>query len=586
MQNLQRAIIEANQKIDVLFFHACLMGMVEVADALWYTTLSYGPPRTNAVDYMVASENVMPYRADPPDVYFPYGEVLTDLTANPSMNGKTLSQTIVNKASVFYGSSGSVTLSAVELNGADPLKNFGNLIYDSMNLGNALETGVATSSYRAQVVTAMKQTHSLYEPEWRYVDLYEFASNVNAYVSDSITQSLAAKVMSDITDSSGPIVANYAGSDKIYAHGLSVFVPKSIQIIWKPTGTVILELKGYNTDYDPLDWSKGTYWNGFVRAYYGYFDYRVSISPAGQSVSAGGSTSFTVSVTLVSGSASQVQLSVRRIDPAAQATFLFDGTPTKTGTPPFTSTMTVSVGSGAANGDYTFFVYAISGKITRQVLAYISVSGGGTSKAADDPPSFDISESRGLAGSQTWLALPGATLSSPSASTYGDTTAFAVRGTDNGIYWAYLQQNTLEFYTWSWTSGATQSAPSIFLSGSTMYLAVRGTDNGIYWKTVDVGSGSQTSWRWVPGATNDSPSIFVSGSTMYLAVRGTDNGIYVNSVELTSGSLLDWGAMDGATLGAPVLAGASGETCGLFLLVRGPDNGIYIRTMVAYEDVA
>jgi hypothetical protein len=637
MQSLQRALVGANQKIDVLFFHACLMGMMEVANVLNWATLVYGPPRINAVDYMVASENTMPYvGGSSPDIDFPYGEILTALEANPSMNGKTLSQTIVSQASSFFGPSSSVTLSAVEFTGT-PNHDFGNLEYDAMNLGNALEGGVETSGYRDQVKTAMKNTDSFELDEWHYVDLYQFASNVKNYVTDSNTQTLADKVMTDITDSSGPVVANYAGSQVSFAHGLSVYIPKSIQIRFNPTGTLIYEMKDYNSDYDTLDFSAKTYWNGFIRAYYGYFDYRVNLSPAFQSVPIGGSTSFTVSVPLITGASSSVQLSVRAVDSDSHASFLFDGSATKTGTPPFTSALTVSIDSGGTAGDYLFYVYAISGKITRQVLAYIAVGGGGTTQAADSPPSFSVSETNAISGSESWAKLPGATLSGPSTSVDGDIEGFAVRGTDNGVYWAYMQRSTLDFYTWvkltgatssspsiiltgntmyvavrgmdngiywstvnvgtgtqtSWKrlTGATGAGPSIALSGSTMYVAVRGMDNGIYWSTVNVGTGTQTSWNRIIGATNDTPSIALSSTTMYIAVRGIDNRIYVNSVDLTTGASPGWGSMDGSATGGPILITSSNlRACcalgGLSLMVVGSDGGIYFHTLIPWQDVA
>jgi hypothetical protein len=576
MQSLQRALIEAGQKIDVLFFHACLMGMIEVADVLWYSTLAYGPPRTNAVDYMVASENTMPFRAAPADVYFPYGEVLTALTSNPDMNGKTLSQTIVDQARTFYGTSGSVTLSAIELNGADPNKNFGALLWDSMNLADALQENMGT--YKNQIKSALKATNYFFEAEWHYVDLYQFASNVKTYVPDSSIQSLADQVMAHITDPSGPIIANYAGSGKSFAHGLSVYVPKSQEKKDWAEQTVG-EIYNYNKDYDALDFSRGTYWNGFVRSYYGMFDFRVDISPSARDVAAGGSTTFTVSVTLVSGSAMsepEVELSVRRIDPASQTSFLFDGVSTKKGRAPFSSILTVNVGSSAATSTYSFFVYAISGKLTRQVLAFIVVSGGATTKAADDPPLFQVSESNGITGSESWAPLPGATLASPSTAVDGDTMCFSVRGTDSRIYVAKLQRSSLDFYMWTPLTGATSSAPSVAVSGSTMYIAVRGTDNGIYWSTVDVGSGSQTTWRRLTGATSGGPSVAVSGSTMYIAVRGTDNGIYWSTVDVGSGSQTTWRRMSGATASSPAIA-MSGST--MYIAVRGTDNGIYVNSI-------
>ena len=98
------------------------------------------------------------------------------------------------------------------------------------------------------------------------------------------------------------------------------------------------------------------------------FEFSVQISPSTQTVGVGDKTSYTVTVGLVSGSASTVSLSLAGLPSGLTHTFS-----PQTGTPPFTSTLTVDASTAESEGTYSVAVTATSGSVYRTAAATLVV---------------------------------------------------------------------------------------------------------------------------------------------------------------------------------------------------------------------
>jgi hypothetical protein len=153
-----------------------------------------------------------------------------------------------------------------------------------------------------------------------------------------------------------------------------------------------------------------------------------------------------------------------------------------------------------------------------------------------------------------------------------------VQGTDNGVYWLFLDNHGPET-SWASLAGGTSASPTLCWDGygtDNVELVLRGTDSHIYHKAYASGTWT-SSWDSVgatTGTTNLSPACAVTGGYLIVVVVGTDSGLYYTRCALPcSGSWSAWQGLRGATPNAPTLvASLSGR---LDLFVRGTDNGIY-----------
>ncbi|MEM2123477.1 MAG: hypothetical protein QXE79_07570 [Candidatus Bathyarchaeia archaeon] len=99
------------------------------------------------------------------------------------------------------------------------------------------------------------------------------------------------------------------------------------------------------------------------------FDYSLSISPASQAVNVGEKVSYTVAASLISGAAQPVSLTLSGLP--SDVSYVF--TPAS-GTPSFTSTLTVDAGSSSSPGTYTLTVTATGGGLTRTATATLTIN--------------------------------------------------------------------------------------------------------------------------------------------------------------------------------------------------------------------
>lgn len=226
LPELSQALSLVPAKMDVLYFDACLMGMIEVA----YQIRDY-------VNVMIASEEIS-YAGQPYDYY------LGNLTANPSMTPEDLAHIIVSNF-IDYTSAKSypTTMSGVDLSQISNLKT----AVDSL----AQELNSKESSYNEEIRRAMCQAEGYEElvGGGRYIDLYHFAQLIYQYIPDSDIRNDATQVMTLL--SNAVIVEDHY--DHPNSHGLSIFFPCKKDY-----------LSDFMNEYRTADFAKDTFWDEFI----------------------------------------------------------------------------------------------------------------------------------------------------------------------------------------------------------------------------------------------------------------------------------------------------------------------------------
>ena len=180
-----------------------------------------------------------------------------------------------------------------------------------------------------------------------------------------------------------------------------------------------------------------------------------------------------------------------------------------------------------------------------------------------------------LSGWRGWDMLSGSTPSGISAWYRNGLIYMAVRGMNDKIYYAILDEIVGKFGGWNLVGGSTPSKPAITVDqDGNIYLVVRGMNDKIYINRKDAGGG-WSGWKAISGSTPDAPAAAVIGGTLHIVVRGSDNGIWHAKVDTSTLSMIgSWTKISGSTPSAPDLTIHGQE---LYLAVRGSDNKIYIN---------
>jgi hypothetical protein len=220
------------EPIDLIGFDACLMAMIEVDNQI----IPYGLVR-------VGSEETIPREA------WPYHQFLDTLVNNPYMSPAELGEEIVQKYYSYYTR---YTLSAVDLG----------TLYTTLDVSvdtfaQALIGGL--SSFRSQITAARSDTlhFNLLVPlaDYSYVDLYDFAYQINLRISDATIPSTASAIM-DAIDAS--VIYERHGTLWNSAHGISIYFPESVD--------------DYDSRYDGFtNWmvfTANNHWDELLRAYF------------------------------------------------------------------------------------------------------------------------------------------------------------------------------------------------------------------------------------------------------------------------------------------------------------------------------
>jgi hypothetical protein len=237
-------------KIDVVFYDACLMGMIENA----YEIKDYA-------SYFVASEN-MAWASWPYDVYV---SSITSETA-PLAFATNIVDEYHNSLAEYPR-----TMSAIDLAQINEVAS----TVDS--LAQALTAGLPIANTRFQITEAYTATQKLdYDGDLEiedtdgYVDLYHFAEMITQIVTDTVVVHAAQGVMNSMT---GAVVAEQHQSGAAWyngvywnlenAHGLSIYLPLGEDL---RIGESFYPQRHY-TD-DELSFAADTGWNEFIDTYY------------------------------------------------------------------------------------------------------------------------------------------------------------------------------------------------------------------------------------------------------------------------------------------------------------------------------
>jgi len=211
------------KKINILGFDACLMGMTEIAYEL-----------KDTAEIMIASEDVEPGEG------WPYDKILNELTTYPEMDDKTLASLIISN----YNSTNGTTLSAINLNYMDELKNNAtNLVTALVNILNGTDNDTKEKLLNLQVFR--------FESEPDFIDLFNAtAILISSNLSDNCTS--AAENLWKLKDKL--VLYNYAGDENIY--GLSLWLP-----------TDYLDYLSYKEHYEALSFCNETGWGKFIEKF-------------------------------------------------------------------------------------------------------------------------------------------------------------------------------------------------------------------------------------------------------------------------------------------------------------------------------
>jgi hypothetical protein len=232
--------------IDMLDFDMCLMGGYEALEAV------------NGVASTVAfSQEVEPGDGDP------YTSILQTLYQSPSMDGRALASTVVEKYNAYYMASGrsSTTKSAYDLSGYAAFENALNALATSLTASaNTLSLAVASGSRVSQ-----KFTFPI------FTDISSLMDSLSVRVTSASLKSQMADVKTQVT-APGFRIANRAFSASAYgnasvtrANGLSLVLPSGASAAdwFQPTGGT-LSLSAYRTAMPNKAWT--TFLGSYVTA--------------------------------------------------------------------------------------------------------------------------------------------------------------------------------------------------------------------------------------------------------------------------------------------------------------------------------
>ncbi len=201
---LKQALRDANIHFDVIIFHACLMGQVEVAYQL-----------KDLTDYVVASEFSMPMQSvlNPP-------EWLGALVSNPDMTAEELANNVA--AAVYHAGQHLqkiVHMAAIKtsemLRLASHIGNLGSRISD--NAGDHWD----------EVVDAWGHTHYTQYDDPTFVDLREFAVNIKSEPNIGHNPSIAAAADSIISAMNDAVTRTYTNAPALTRGGMTIYFPST-----------------------------------------------------------------------------------------------------------------------------------------------------------------------------------------------------------------------------------------------------------------------------------------------------------------------------------------------------------------------
>jgi len=240
-------------EVDIVGFDACLMAMIEIAYEI-----------RRRADIMVASQELEPAGG------WPYDEILTNLTSNPTMTRSELATEIVEDYMDAYIESW-VTQSATNID-ISTYATINELAAVTSNFAQKLKAGV--SDYRSEINQARRRVDET-EGDPTYIDLYHFAELIYTFVPDPDIQDAAEQVMNTLTEN---IIAEGHGSWNPDFHGLCIYFPE--------------DPREYIPSYEDLAFAEDTQWDEFLNRYY-ICSLTISASSGGTTDPAPGTRTYT-----------------------------------------------------------------------------------------------------------------------------------------------------------------------------------------------------------------------------------------------------------------------------------------------------
>ena len=270
--------IEGAEKMDVVFYDACLMGMIEEVYAI-----------KDYANYFIGSEN---------EVWgsMPYDQYINSITS--STQPRELATDIVNDYTASLPLTGHPsTISAVDLAAAQEVS----LAVDS--LAGAMIDGMTSAETVLQIKDAYLSTQKFdYDSDFRlkgetdgYVDLYHLASQIQENVTNTAILAAAQSVIDALAPPSSPpgggkegggafVIAEQHRSgypwvmtepleywDLDNAHGISIYLPlgQDLQMTLEDEEGIIQTVKVRDWyANEQLSFAAYTQWNEFIAAYY------------------------------------------------------------------------------------------------------------------------------------------------------------------------------------------------------------------------------------------------------------------------------------------------------------------------------
>jgi len=249
LQNTQKG---AN-KLEILGFDACLMGMVEV-----YYQLKNDTTGSPLVDIVIGSEETIPFWG------WPYTTILNDLKNNPTQNGCNFAPTIVTEyINSYVGIDDDATLAAFNM-----MKIIQYVEPAVDNLAQRLQQTMAL--YHNEILTSIQLTegYSMIYPDicdsiTDYVDLYDFAYEITQHINGNEwtaqeIRNLANIVMQSIDDARIGTAAAGHLSGHPDSHGLSIYF-ETTQFCYESFDKM---------DYKQISFAQATKWDEFLEAFY------------------------------------------------------------------------------------------------------------------------------------------------------------------------------------------------------------------------------------------------------------------------------------------------------------------------------
>jgi len=244
------------EKLDIVGFDACLMGMVEIFHEL-----------SPYAKYAVASEEVE---------WCPgwhYEGFLQDLTENPKISPKEFAAHIVDSYRVFYGDAMGTTMSAIDL------AEVGSIVEATDDFAQCL--GEILPSQGDELKKARDESQEYCHPE--NIDLYHFAELSCKYVANEKVGEAATKVMNTIEQAVIAEVHSMShigyelgeGENKqpvVNSHGIAIYFPKTP---WSYRGY-------YNGKVRTLKFTMDCAWDEFLHSYYSYLQGELTNTQEGQ----------------------------------------------------------------------------------------------------------------------------------------------------------------------------------------------------------------------------------------------------------------------------------------------------------------